>query len=140
MKKGGKHTAHVQNMLAIQALRASPLLVSTPPPRPAPQLVEDDTDYYALRFDGVKRLFGSHTPDRLRAATVVVVGVGGVGSWAVEALARSGVGSLVLVDLDEVCISVRRKSQTRVSTTRLHAAHALVSRTAEHQPAAARVK
>ncbi len=42
---------------------------------------------------------------RLKAAHVAVIGIGGVGSWAVEALARSGVGTLTLVDLDEVCVS-----------------------------------
>jgi len=43
--------------------------------------------------------------DRLAGAHVMVVGVGGVGSWAVEALARSGVGTLSMVDLDDVCIT-----------------------------------
>ena len=66
---------------------------------------EEHDDLYSLRFDGVKRLYGDGAPDRLRHSRVVVVGLGGVGSWAVEALARSGVGSLVLVDLDEICIS-----------------------------------
>lgn len=57
------------------------------------------------RFDGIQRLYGSDGLQRLRAAHVCVVGIGGVGSWAVEALARSGIGALTLVDLDEVCIS-----------------------------------
>ena len=43
--------------------------------------------------------------DRLRDAAVMIVGVGGVGSWAAEAVGRSGVGTIVLVDLDDVCIS-----------------------------------
>ncbi len=60
---------------------------------------------YELRFDGVRRLFGSEGAARLRRAHVCVVGIGGVGSWAVEALARSGVGALTLVDLDEICVS-----------------------------------
>ena len=42
---------------------------------------------------------------RLRAAHVAVIGLGGVGSWAAEAVARSGVGALTLVDLDEVCVT-----------------------------------
>jgi tRNA threonylcarbamoyladenosine dehydratase len=58
---------------------------------------------YELRFGGVSRLFSSAGLQRLRNARVCVVGIGGVGSWAVEALARSGVGSLTLVDLDDVC-------------------------------------
>ncbi len=50
-------------------------------------------------------MFGAPGLERLRRAHVCVVGLGGVGSWAVEALARSGVGELTLVDLDDVCIS-----------------------------------
>src|SRR3954471_151032 len=60
---------------------------------------------YAARFAGVGRLYSMEGLARLRTAHVCVVGVGGVGSWVVEALARSGVGQLTLVDLDEVCIS-----------------------------------
>lgn len=60
---------------------------------------------YADRFGGIGRLYGAAGLDALRRAHVAVVGVGGVGSWAVEALARSGVGALTLVDLDEVCLT-----------------------------------
>src|SRR6266496_1515045 len=60
---------------------------------------------YDARFGGIRRLFGAAGQERLRRAHVCVVGIGGVGSWAVEALARTGVGALTLVDLDEVCIS-----------------------------------
>ncbi len=75
-----------------------------PAPRPAyPRPVLDDT--HATRFAGIARLFGRDGLDRLRAARVLIVGLGGVGSWAVEALARSGLGALVLLDLDEVCLS-----------------------------------
>ena len=62
-------------------------------------------ELWRLRFEGVNRLYGGGAVARLAASHVVVVGLGGVGSWTVEALARSGVGSLSLVDLDEVCIS-----------------------------------
>ncbi len=62
-------------------------------------------DDYAQRFGGVGRLFGSPGLERLRAAHVCIIGVGGVGSWAVEGLARSGVGALTLVDLDDVCVT-----------------------------------
>jgi tRNA threonylcarbamoyladenosine dehydratase len=59
----------------------------------------------ASRFAGVDRLYGQGTVDRLQDKHVCVVGLGGVGSWAVEALARSGLGRLTLVDADEVCLS-----------------------------------
>ena len=62
-------------------------------------------DDYAQRFSGVGRLFGADAPARLRAAHVAVVGVGGVGSWTVEALARSGLGAITLIDLDDVCVT-----------------------------------
>lgn len=60
---------------------------------------------HEARFGGINRLFGTDGAQRLRAAHVCVVGIGGVGSWAVEALARSGVGKITLIDLDDVCIS-----------------------------------
>jgi tRNA A37 threonylcarbamoyladenosine dehydratase len=60
---------------------------------------------YAERFGGVARLLGRAGLERLRAAHVCVIGVGGVGSWTVEGLARSGIGALTLVDLDDVCVS-----------------------------------
>lgn len=62
-------------------------------------------DSYGRRFGGLARLFGEDGLERLRRAHVAVVGLGGVGSWAVEALARSGIGELTLIDLDDVCIS-----------------------------------
>jgi tRNA A37 threonylcarbamoyladenosine dehydratase len=61
-------------------------------------------DGYEARFGGISRLFAAEGLQRLRRAHVCVVGLGGVGSWAVEALARSGVGQLTLVDMDDVCI------------------------------------
>lgn len=60
---------------------------------------------YLDRFGGVGRLFGRAGLERLRAAHVCIVGVGGVGSWTVEALARCGVGALTLIDLDDVCVT-----------------------------------
>ena len=59
----------------------------------------------ARRFGGLERLYGVAGAQRIRAAHVAVIGVGGVGSWAVEALARSGVGRLTLIDLDHVAES-----------------------------------
>lgn len=57
------------------------------------------------RFDGIRRLYGNQATQRLAHSHVLVVGLGGVGSWAVEALARSGVGALTLIDGDDVCVS-----------------------------------
>src|SRR3546814_8756799 len=57
------------------------------------------------RFSGIDRLYGRGTLERLAASHVAVIGLGGVGSWAVEALARSGVGALTLVDADDLCVS-----------------------------------
>jgi tRNA A37 threonylcarbamoyladenosine dehydratase len=62
-------------------------------------------DDFTQRFGGIARLFGRAGLEKLRAAHVCVVGVGGVGSWAVEALARSGIGALTLIDLDDVCVT-----------------------------------
>eukprot|EP00581_Thalassiosira_minuscula_P016364 CAMPEP_0183713558 /NCGR_PEP_ID=MMETSP0737-20130205/8368_1 /TAXON_ID=385413 /ORGANISM="Thalassiosira miniscula, Strain CCMP1093" /LENGTH=411 /DNA_ID=CAMNT_0025942357 /DNA_START=100 /DNA_END=1335 /DNA_ORIENTATION=+ len=76
---------------------------------------EEDDEYVdrGLRFGGVGRLYASKdatiTPDivldRLSSATVAVVGLGGVGSWTAESLCRSGIGNLILIDLDDICIS-----------------------------------
>src|SRR3954465_15989571 len=57
------------------------------------------------RFGGLERLYGLGGAAAIRRAHVAVVGIGGVGSWAAEALARSGVGMLTLVDLDHVAES-----------------------------------
>ena len=59
----------------------------------------------ARRFGGLERLYGVSGAARIRAAHVLVAGIGGVGSWAVEALARSGVGALTLIDLDHIAES-----------------------------------
>ena len=69
------------------------------------------------RFGGLRRLYGDAGYTRLRQARVAVVGLGGVGSWAVEALARSGVATLVLIDLDQVAESnINRQVQALGST------------------------
>ncbi len=66
-----------------------------------PALAPIDADL-ARRFGGMERLFGVAAAAHIRQSHVAVVGIGGVGSWAAEALARSGVGALTLVDLDHV--------------------------------------
>jgi tRNA A37 threonylcarbamoyladenosine dehydratase len=65
----------------------------------------DGTVDEGRRYGGIQRLYGADGLARLRAARVAVAGIGGVGSWVVEALARSGVGHLRLIDLDHVAES-----------------------------------
>jgi tRNA threonylcarbamoyladenosine dehydratase len=88
------------------------------------------------RFGGLRRLYGDVAYARLRAARVAVVGLGGVGSWAVEALARSGVASLTLIDLDHVSESnINRQVQALGSTLGQSKALALSDRIADIHPA-----
>ncbi len=60
---------------------------------------------YSSRFGGIQRLYGVPVCDRLHSAHICVIGIGGVGSWAAEALARSGIGTVTLIDLDDICIT-----------------------------------
>jgi len=62
------------------------------------------TDDFQERFGGIQRLYGKQASDIIRNMHVCVVGLGGVGSWAVEALARSGVGQVTLIDYDTVSL------------------------------------
>lgn len=55
------------------------------------------------RFAGIARLYGREAFEQLRRSHIAVVGIGGVGSWAAEALGRTGIGRITLIDLDEVC-------------------------------------
>ena len=65
-------------------------------------MTQDTNERFERRFGGLRRLYGVDGAQRIFNAHVVVVGIGGVGSWAVEALARSGVRRLTLIDLDHV--------------------------------------
>jgi tRNA A37 threonylcarbamoyladenosine dehydratase len=87
------------------------------------------------RFGGLRRLYGDDGYARLREASVAVVGLGGVGSWAVEALARCGVARLVLIDLDHVAESnINRQVQALASTLGQHKGLALQDRIALIHP------
>ncbi|MBT0571789.1 tRNA threonylcarbamoyladenosine dehydratase [Curvibacter sp. CHRR-16] len=77
----------------------------------------EHTDDNARRFGGLERLYGVTPAQRIRAAHVVVVGIGGVGSWVAEALARSGVGQLTLIDMDHIAESNINRQIHALSST-----------------------
>ena len=58
-----------------------------------------------MRFGGIERLYGKKAMEKFHNSHVCVVGIGGVGSWIVEALARSGIGQITMIDLDEICVT-----------------------------------
>jgi tRNA A37 threonylcarbamoyladenosine dehydratase len=94
----------------------------------------DDVDF-ERRFGGIARLYGAHALERFRSAHVCVVGVGGVGSWIVEALARSAIGELTLIDLDNVAESnINRQLQALTSTVGMAKITALAERIAQINP------
>ena len=72
---------------------------------------------YEARFGGIGRLYGTRGLDTLRNSRMAVVGIGGVGSWAAEALARSGVGTIILMDLDDLCITNTNRQIHALGTT-----------------------
>lgn len=87
------------------------------------------------RFAGLDRLYGEHTAEHLKHSHVCVVGVGGVGSWAVEALARCGVGQLTLIDADHVVESnVNRQVQATTDNLGKSKITALTERIASINP------
>lgn len=62
-------------------------------------------DNFEQRFGGIGRLYTPEGLARLRQAHICVIGIGGVGSWAVEALARSGIGKITMIDMDDICVT-----------------------------------
>ena len=87
------------------------------------------------RFGALRRLYGDAGYARVRALRVAVVGIGGVGSWCAEALARSGVASLTLIDLDHVAESnINRQVQALGATVGHAKVHALRERIADIHP------
>jgi len=94
----------------------------------------DDIDF-DRRFGGIARLYGDKALARFRGAHICVIGVGGVGSWAVEALARSAVGRLTLIDLDNVAESnINRQIQALTGTIGMAKITALTQRIAQINP------
>ncbi len=87
------------------------------------------------RFGGLRRLYGDGPYIRLRNLRVAVVGLGGVGSWAVEALARSGVAGLTLIDMDHVAESnINRQVQATTQTLGMAKGEALRQRVHDIHP------
>ena len=90
---------------------------------------------YEARFGAIGRLYGVDGLKRLSEAHVCVIGLGGVGSWAVEALARTGIGKLTLIDMDEVCLSnVNRQLHALDGTVGRSKAVLLAERVAKISP------
>lgn len=88
------------------------------------------------RFGGLERLYGVEGAGRIRNAHIAVVGIGGVGSWTAEALARSGVGALTLIDLDNVAESnINRQIHALTSTLGQAKVEAMRERIAQINPA-----
>jgi tRNA threonylcarbamoyladenosine dehydratase len=103
----------------------------------APQPVHHPIDTHDLerRFGGLRRLYGDAGYARLRSLRVAVVGLGGVGSWAVEALARCGVAELTLIDMDHVAESnINRQIQAMGATLGMAKGLALATRVADIHP------
>jgi tRNA A37 threonylcarbamoyladenosine dehydratase len=72
---------------------------------------------FAQRFSGTQRLYGITETELLRQSHVCVVGIGGVGSWVAEALARSAIGKLTLIDLDDICVTNTNRQIHALQTT-----------------------
>ena len=96
----------------------------------------DDAPDLERRFGGLRRLYGDAGYARIRAARFAIIGVGGVGSWCAEALARSGVAALTLIDLDHVSESnINRQIQATSATIGQAKVQALRERIAAIHPA-----
>lgn len=72
---------------------------------------------HSNRFSGLARLYGNQGLHKLMNANVCIIGIGGVGSWVAEALARSGINKLTLIDLDDVSISNVNRQIHALSST-----------------------
>ncbi len=75
------------------------------------------TEQQEQRFGGTVRLYGVEAVEVYRNAHVAVIGIGGVGSWAAEALARSAIGEITLIDLDDVCVTNTNRQIHALSST-----------------------
>ena len=97
-----------------------------------PTLVDSD---YTRRFSGLDRLYGVGPAQRIKQAHVAVIGIGGVGSWAAEALARSGVGIITLVDMDHISESnINRQIHALTPTIGMSKVQSMAQRISEINP------
>ena len=62
-------------------------------------------EQYENRFGGIKRLYGTTALQKFQNSHICVIGIGGVGSWVVESLARSGIGKITLIDMADLCVT-----------------------------------
>lgn len=87
------------------------------------------------RFGGMQRLYGLPAAERLRESHIAIVGIGGVGSWAAEALARSGVGAITLLDMDHIAESnINRQVHSLTATLGMAKIDAMRERIAQINP------
>jgi tRNA A37 threonylcarbamoyladenosine dehydratase len=94
------------------------------------------SDNAQQRFGGIARLYGTKALLRLQQSHVLIIGIGGVGSWTAEALARSGIGSLTLMDMDEICVSnTNRQIHTNNTTIGHSKNHTMAQRLQAINPA-----
>jgi tRNA A37 threonylcarbamoyladenosine dehydratase len=82
---------------------------------------------YQARFDGIRRLYGDAAAKEIAKLHIAVIGLGGVGSWAVEALARTGVGKITLVDYDTVSLGNINRQLAALSSTVEQKKHAVLA-------------
>ncbi len=95
----------------------------------------DHQSLTSRRFGGIERLYGTPGATNIREAHVAIVGIGGVGSWAVEALARSGVGKITLLDFDHIAESnINRQIHAMDNTLGMSKVQAMQQRIAHINP------
>lgn len=130
-------------------MKPATCFIDIPPPAVAPGIdresdsagkpgPDSDSDHgidFKRRFGGIARLYGAAGLARFRAAHVCVIGVGGVGSWAVEALARSAIGHITMIDLDHLAESnVNRQIHALTDTLGMAKVAALAQRIQQINP------
>src|SRR5690625_1200004 len=79
--------------------------------------MHNTSDVYSRRFGGLTRLYGNNSLNIFANANILVAGIGGVGTWCAEALARSGIGNITLVDMDHISESNINRQLHALSST-----------------------